>query len=195
MKNPYEVLGVDKNVKDDELKKIFRKKAKLLHPDTTTDEKKKKKLEEKFKELNEAYDILSDPRKKADYDNPTSQFHPNVNDIFAQFFNKNMGMPGGFHFNFNGNQGFQSFHQVINIGAEISIITLILGGFLNVTLPSGKTKKLLIPAGTQPATKLRLRENDNIEIVVNLIPIIPELTDEQREQMKKIFKVEEVKKS
>lgn len=60
----YEVLGVDKNATEDDIKKAFRKKARTLHPDVN----KEPDAEEKFKELNEAYDVLSDPQKRAQYD-------------------------------------------------------------------------------------------------------------------------------
>lgn len=58
----YEVLGVDKNATDEELKKAFRKMAKKYHPDANPDNKKEAEI--KFKEINEAYETLSDPREK-----------------------------------------------------------------------------------------------------------------------------------
>lgn len=61
----YEVLGVSKNATDDELKKSFRKLAKQYHPDLHPDDKV---AEEKFKEINEAYEVLSDKDKRAKYD-------------------------------------------------------------------------------------------------------------------------------
>ena len=94
----YEVLGVSKNVTPEELKKAYRKKAIEYHPDRQQgkSEAEKKEAEEKFKEAAEAYDVLSNPEKRARYD----QFGHNMGnmggggfsgggmsmeDIFSQF--------------------------------------------------------------------------------------------------------------
>lgn len=61
----YEVLGVDKSVSEDELKKAYRKAAKKYHPDLNPGDAE---AEKKFKEVNEAYEVLSDSEKKARYD-------------------------------------------------------------------------------------------------------------------------------
>ena len=62
----YDILGVSKNASQDEIKKAFRKKARQYHPDVNKDNPKE--AEAKFKEANEAYEVLSDETKKAQYD-------------------------------------------------------------------------------------------------------------------------------
>ena len=61
----YEVLGLQKGASEDEIKKAFRKMAMKYHPDRNPGDKE---AEEKFKEINEAYSVLSDPDKKNKYD-------------------------------------------------------------------------------------------------------------------------------
>lgn len=68
-KDYYRILGVDKNASPEEIKKSYRKKALKYHPDRNPGDKE---AEEKFKEVAEAYDILSSPEKKRNYDNPSS---------------------------------------------------------------------------------------------------------------------------
>lgn len=86
----YEVLGISRNASLDEIKKAFRKKAMQYHPDVN----KSPDAEEKFKQINEAYEVLSNSEKKANYDRfgfdgvDASAFGSNFNpfDIFNQFF-------------------------------------------------------------------------------------------------------------
>lgn len=95
----YKTLGVDKSASADELKKAYRKLAVKYHPDRNPGDAT---AEEKFKEINEAYAVLSDPQKKQQYDTfGSSGFHQQYSqeDIFRGFdFNgqfRDMGMGGG----------------------------------------------------------------------------------------------------
>ena len=64
-KDYYKILGVARNAGEEEIRKAFRKLARQYHPDVAKD---KKAAEEKFKEINEAYEVLSDPAKRKKYD-------------------------------------------------------------------------------------------------------------------------------
>ncbi|MCV4785176.1 DnaJ domain-containing protein, partial [Escherichia coli] len=66
-KDFYDILGVNRDASDDEIKKAYRKLAMKYHPDRNQGDKAKE-AEEKFKEAKEAYEILSDPKKRAAYD-------------------------------------------------------------------------------------------------------------------------------
>lgn len=93
MADYYKVLGVDKNSSDDEIKRAYRKLAHKYHPD------KKDGDEEKFKEINEAYQVLSDKTKKSQYDQ------------FGQTFNGAGGGPGAGQGGFGGFSGFGGGQQ------------------------------------------------------------------------------------
>src|SRR3989344_2822908 len=68
MNDYYELLGIKKGASADEIKRAYRKKAHQFHPDKATSVKEKADMEAKFKKVNEAYQVLSDPDKKARYD-------------------------------------------------------------------------------------------------------------------------------
>jgi len=118
MSNYYEILGVPRDANDNELKKTYRKLALKWHPDKN----KSDEASAKFKNINEAYSVLSDPEKKQIYDkygkegleNHGSGINPN--DIFQQFFG---GMPGGFG-GMAGGLGGGVFGEMFNRGHQQS---------------------------------------------------------------------------
>ena len=117
----YEILGVGKNATDEEIKKAFRKLALEFHPDRN----KSKGAEDKFKEINEAYQVLSDPEKRNSYD----QFgHDGIKANFQDFDFQNFGGFGDiFDAFFGGSQTTsrsrrkgRDLHKTINISFKDS---------------------------------------------------------------------------
>src|ERR1041384_3479951 len=104
----YEVLGLEKGVGEEEIKKAYRKLAVKYHPDKNPGDKA---AEEKFKEMGEAYEVLSDPQKRAAYD----QYGHAAFDRRAGGF----GRAGGFH------DPFEVFREVFGGG---SIFEDLFGG-------------------------------------------------------------------
>ena len=110
----YEVLGVNKNATEDEIKKAYRKLAKKYHPDANPDNKKE--AEEKFKEVSEAYETLSNPQKRKMYD----QFGPDGPQGFGG------GNPGGGYYSYS-TSGFDGFSDFGDLGDIFS--SFFGGGF------------------------------------------------------------------
>lgn len=160
----YEVLGVDKNATADDLKKAYRKLALKYHPDRNPGDKE---AEEKFKEAAEAYDVLSNPDKKARYD----QFgHAgldgaggfggggmNMDDIFSQFgsiFGDFFGGGGGFG-GFGGFGGSQRGGRPVSRGSNLRIkVKLTLEEIDNGTEKKIKVNKY-VPCKTCGGTGAR----------------------------------------
>ena len=169
----YEVLGVSKNASDDEIKKAYRKLAVKYHPDRNPGNKE---AEEKFKEVNEAHEVLSDKQKRARYD----QFgHAGVNGGAAGFDgNPFGGSAQGFNFNgqtfnfdfgggglddlFSNLFGFGGASRRPRRGADyqtsvtISFEDAIFGTTVKVN-DEGKELKVKIPAGIDDGMSIRLR--------------------------------------
>lgn len=116
-KDYYELLGVSKTATDEELKKAYRKLAKEYHPDSHTGDDKEA-AEAKFKEISEAYSVLSDSGKRAQYD----QFGSN-------FGNAGFGGAGGYSAGGFGGFDFSGFGGGIDIDLEDILGSVFGGGF------------------------------------------------------------------
>ena len=108
-KDYYEILGVDKKATDDELKRAYRKLAKKYHPDANPDNKKE--AEAKFKEVNEAYEILSNPQKRQMYD----QFGTADPQGFGGAGGPFSGQNGYYSYSTSGFDGFSDFGDLGDI--------------------------------------------------------------------------------
>ena len=110
----YEVLGVSKTASDAEIKKAYRKLAKKYHPDSNPNDTV---AAERFKEINEAYDVLSDPEKKKLYDQfGAAAFEAGFDPKAAA---GGYGGFGGFHGGFgSGSGGFHSYSGDPNSGYQ-----------------------------------------------------------------------------
>ena len=116
----YETLGVPKNATSDDLRKAFRKLARQHHPDVAKD---KKNAEEKFKQINEAYEVLSDPAKREKYDRLGSGWQQyeqggGAGGGGAQRDGARRGAGGGAGFDFGGTGYSDFFEQFFSTGSR-----------------------------------------------------------------------------
>lgn len=156
----YEVLGVDKDASEQEIKKAFRKLARKYHPDVNPDDAD---AEARFKEINDAYETLSDPQKRQQYD----QFGPDgpqfggfggpgganfngdfgdIGDIFNMFFGGAGG--GGFGGPARGPRRGNDLRYDLTIDFEEAVF----GGKKNITISKLKTCGTCHGSGAQPGT-------------------------------------------
>lgn len=152
MPDYYTTLGVSKDSSPDEIKRAYRRLASQYHPDKGGDTKK-------FQEIQAAYDTLSDPQKRAAYDNPQPQFQqfggmpPGFDDFFSMFGEGQHPFAEMF-------QRRQQKNRNLNMQTEISLEEAFTGKNLtaSIKLPSGKEQlcDIRIPRGIQDNTTMRL---------------------------------------
>lgn len=158
----YSVLGLKKGATPDEIKKAFRNQAKKYHPDANPNNPQ---AEAKFKEVSEAYDVLSDPQKREQYDLLGANYHnmdgaggyqqqqytrninpEDIQDIFGAFF---------------GGAGRRTQPQAPQKGQDIEqAVTISLQeayeGTERIVTKDGRQLRVTIPAGAQNGTKVRV---------------------------------------
>ena len=136
----YDILGVDRGASADDVKKAYRKRARELHPDANPDDPT---AEDKFKELSRAYEVLSDPQQRANYDRfgeagiggAASGGDPfgggGLGDIFEAFFGGNSPFGGGFG---GRSQAGPPRGQDIEVIADITFENAVFGGNVPVNV-------------------------------------------------------------
>ncbi|HUL08779.1 MAG TPA: DnaJ C-terminal domain-containing protein [Candidatus Acidoferrum sp.] len=174
MPTPYEILGVQPSASADDIKKAYRALAKKLHPDLNPGNKR---VEQQFKEVSAAYDLLSDPAKRARYDRgeidasgaerPDRSFYRRyaegregakyqdfgldedsfADDLFANLFRQQRRQERPMHL-----RGAD-----VTYVAEVDFIEAAVGAKKRLMLTDGKTLDVTIPPGTEDGQTLRLK--------------------------------------
>jgi curved DNA-binding protein len=193
-KNYYKILGVDRNASEGEIKRAYRKLALVLHPDRNPGDKA---AEERFKEINEAYEVLGDSTKRAKYDQLGESYRawermggrPGSFD-WSQW---TTGGPGGVHVEYTDledilGRGFSDFFNSIFGGfpraqtqtrrasrAPTQPISISLNeaysGTTRILQVDGRRLEVKIPPGADTGTKVRLSiDAGEIYLVVNVEP-------------------------
>ena len=164
-KSLYETLGVSENASADEIKKAYRKLARKYHPDINKEES----AVDKFKEINAAYEVLSDEQKKSQYDQHGDSmfggqnFHDfaqgqgggvDLDEILRQMFGGGGG--GGFGGAQGGFGGFGGPDLDMQARITVPFMVSITGGKHNVTA-NGQSFDIKIPAGIKSGETMRVR--------------------------------------
>ena len=181
-KDYYKILGVERKASEEEIRKAYRELAKQHHPDRNPDNKQ---AEERFKEINEAYQVLSDPQKRSVYDRVGSDYSNWQRRGAPGDFNWNDyggGFPGGARVNYEdleemfggagaGGGGFSDFFRTIFGMREEQAARARSQGYqqaLDITMEeaykgttrvlqnNGKQKQVRIPAGVRTGSKVRV---------------------------------------
>ncbi|MDY0328126.1 MAG: DnaJ domain-containing protein, partial [Arcobacteraceae bacterium] len=179
-KSLYETLEINENASPDEIKKAYRKLARKYHPDVNKDPS----AEEKFKEINAAYEVLSDPQKKSQYDQygdnmfGGQNFHDfargqgggqgvDLDEILRSVFGGGGGFssrgfsgnPNSFNFGgFNRAGGYEEEDLDTQASITIPFATAVLGGKQHISLKDGTSFDIKIPEGIKDGQKIRAKD-------------------------------------
>jgi curved DNA-binding protein len=174
-KDYYKILGIDRKASQDDIKKAYRRLARKYHPDVSTEPD----AEEQFKAANEAYEILSDKKKREAYDQLGSNwqsgqdFRPppgwNPGNLDASFFediirrgeSQQAGSPGFSDFFdsvFSGSSRARSSYKqpASTVIIPLSLEDIFLGSTKRIRLPDGSNVHVKIPKGIEEGQKIRL---------------------------------------
>lgn len=188
VEDPYKLLGVGRDATAEQIKSSYRKLARKLHPDLNPGDKV---AEETFKKVSSAYDLLGDPAKRARFDageidadgnekrhyrrsssgtgggfggfgGGGFKFGDNADDIFSELLrrrNKGKANAGGKHWFEEEDEPMRGADAQYSLKVPFS--EAALGTTKRITLPSGKSLDVKVPAGTKDATTLRLKGQGN----------------------------------
>ena len=172
MKDPYQILGLRRTATAEEIKRTYRRLAKRLHPDINPD----KRVEQQFREVTQAYELLSDPAKRARFDRgeidaagaergfsytrrDTGRRQPRsgddevfVEDIISDLFRARRG---------GGRGPAASRGSDASFMLPVPFLEAVLGAKKRVTLAEGKTLDVTVPPGIESGQTLRLKGQGN----------------------------------
>lgn len=183
MKDYYQILGVERNASENDIKKAYRNLAKKYHPDVN----KSSDAETKFKEIQEAYEILSDPSKKRQYDAflnsgyrgggfDPSREHGGINDIFESIYSSIFGSDDGSIFiNVNDIFDFERGKRTRSRSVRIYTLHVSLKDLWNGTTIDlnrmGINHVINVKPRTAPDSTISINDKSGVQYIIKLHPV------------------------